>query len=327
MGTKIVSKIRKRDGRIVKFNKKKIADAIFKAAASIGGSDYKLAERLADKVTKVLNKKYDGHTIPSVEEIQDIVERVLMEEGHARTAKAYILYRQRRKELREAKSLLGVKDDIKLSYNAIKVLERRYLKKDENGQIAETPSQMFHRVAENIAQADLIYKPKDVKAAKESEKEFYDMIANLEFMPNSPTLMNAGRELQQLSACFVLPVEDSIESIFEALKDTALIHQSGGGTGFSFSKLRPKNDVVKSTGGVASGPLSFMQVFDSATDVVKQGGRRRGANMGILRVDHPDILDFITAKEKTDVLTNFNISVGITEDFMKAVEEDKEYEL
>lgn len=324
--SKVVSKIRKRDGRVVKFNKKKIADAIFKAAESIGGSDYQLAEKLSGKVAKRLNEKFDGHTIPGVEEIQDIVERVLMEEGYAGTAKAYILYRQRRKELREAKSMLGVDDDIKLSYNAIKVLERRYLKKDENGKTTETPSQMFRRIAENIAQADGLY-PKSKSRVKETEKEFYDMMADLDFMPNSPTLMNAGRELQQLSACFVLPVEDSIESIFEALKDTALIHQSGGGTGFSFSNLRPKNDMVKSTGGVASGPISFMQVFDAATDVVKQGGRRRGANMGILNVDHPDILDFITAKERTNVLTNFNISVGITEEFMKAVEENREYDL
>ncbi|MDD5111924.1 MAG: vitamin B12-dependent ribonucleotide reductase [Candidatus Altiarchaeota archaeon] len=326
MGT-AVSKIRKRDGRIVKFKLEKISDAIHKAAVSVGIDDIKAAEKLAGRVEKELDRKYDGHAIPGVEEIQDVVERVLMEAGDASTAKAYILYRQRRKDVREAKSLLGVTDDIKLSYNSIKVLERRYLRKGEDGKINETPSQMFHRIAENISQADLIYKPKSLKEAKETEKEFYDMMTALEFMPNSPTLMNAGRELQQLSACFVLPVEDSIESIFEALKDTAIIHQSGGGTGFSFSRLRPKNDVVRSTGGVASGPISFMKVFDAATDVVKQGGRRRGANMGILRVDHPDILDFVTAKERTDVLTNFNISVGVTEKFMAAVESNGEFEL
>lgn len=293
-------KVVKRDGRLEDFDEKKIENAVKKAFNAVGEEDKGRSRELTGKVVSRIREK--GKENPTVEEIQDIVEEVLIEEGFSKVAKAYILYRRERSRIREEKAMLGVKDDLKLTVNAVRVLRRRYLLRDDRGEIVETPMQMFTRVAKHVA-----------KDGRERES-FFSAMKGLYFLPNSPTLMNAGTPLGQLSACFVLPVEDSIEGIFDTLKHMAIIHKSGGGTGFTFTHLRPKGDVVGTTKGVASGPVSFMRIYDVATDVIKQGGKRRGANMGILNANHPDIFAFINSKIDGS-LRNFNISVGANDDF------------
>jgi ribonucleoside-diphosphate reductase alpha chain len=320
------NKIRKRDGSVADFDKEKITNAIFKAAQSVGGSDRAESEKVADKVVQFISEKFAENYIPTVEEVQDLVEKALIETGHATTAKSYILYRHRKNIEREMKKAMGVEDDLKLPLNSIQVLEKRYLLKDENGKIIETPSQLFRRVAHHLASNELNYGA-DEDTVNHYEGAFYEIMTNFEFLPNSPTLMNAGAELGQLAACFILPVKDDIEQIFESVKHQAIIHKTGGGTGFCFSYLRPKGDFVKSTAGIASGPISFMSAFDNATNVIKQGGKRRGANMATMHVWHPDIEEFITMKQTPGVMENFNVSVMVDDKFMQSVEGNMEYDL
>lgn len=322
MFTRKISKIVKRDGRIINFDRNKIVGAIAKAAVSVG-EDPKIGNKLIEKIEKDLFKIYKGR-LPTVENVQDVVEDTLIDFNFAKVAKTYILYREKRHEIREAKKNYGVpKDELKLSVNAVKVLKSRYLLRDEEGNIVETPLEMFKRVARVVASIDRKYGDH----ANKFEEEYFKIMSGLEFIPNSPCLMNAGTKLQQMGACYVLDVPDSLEGIFGSLKTASLIQKAGGGTGFSFSKIRGKGVTVGTTKGVASGPVSFMSIFDQATEVIKQGSRRRGANMGILRVDHPDILDFISCKNHPHKFNNFNISIAVTDKFMEAVLKNKDYNL
>lgn len=325
---KMVEKVEKRDGEIVDFDRQRITRAINAAFKESGEGSLDDAEELTNKAVDLLERNFKDE-IPGIETIQDIVVDLLIEDNYKETAKAYILYRDRRRILRETKSK-EIESHIKLknlSLNAIRVLARRYLLRDEEGRIIETPDGLFRRVSKAVAEVDLQH-DKTQEEVKQLENSFYDLMTQQIFMPNSPTLFNAGAGNNlTLSACFVLPVEDDLGKIFETLKHMALVQKAGGGTGFAFSDIRPRGDIVQSTGGEASGPVSFMKVYDRATEAIKQGGKRRGANMGILRVDHPDIKEFIRAKREKGELTNFNISVGATDAFMEAVKKDKKYSL
>ena len=320
-----LTKIKKRDGRVVSFSENKITRVILAALEATGeikseAKRKKEADRLTKIVGNILLKGVSG-SIPSVEQVQDIVEQVLMAAGYYETAKAYILYRERHKKTREVKEVIGVKDDLGLSVNQLKVLGNRYLRHDEYGRIIETPKQLFKRVARFIAKQE-----KKNKRKIWGEK-FYKVISQFEFVPAGCYFRGAGTKSAMLANCFVLPIEDDMGEIFDSVKWLALIQQKGGGTGFNFSNLRPKGDFVKSSGGFATGAVSFMKVFDAATAQVMQGGFKMGANMGILNVDHPDIMEFIICKTDEGEISNFNISVGATDKFMRAVKGDKNFDL
>ena len=398
METNKITKIKKRNGRILEFNQEKIAIALWKAIQSVGGKDKSLATRFSDRLVELVNMKFSPSTMPTVEDIQDMVEKVLMEQGQSKAAKAFILYRQKRAEIREEKKTILEKDDIDevdkhFDLNALRVMKARYLRKD-GSRLIETPKQLFMRVTINVVLTDLVFderiynqdgglathKDEDFDFEKYEDKfsigkyrlnryhleslkhlydrmnlngfmkvnwsrflmllqnsefdkyektadKFYNLMINKHFMPNTPVLTNFGNPLGMGSACFVIKVEDSIESIMDTLKKAAIIFKSGGGMGYNFSNIRPEGDIVSSTSGIASGPLSFMRLFDMMTEVIKQGGIRRGANMGIMNINHPDIEKFITAKKGNIALRNFNISVLVSPDFWDYYEKNEPYPL
>ncbi len=323
---RLPAKIRKRNGSIVAFEPEKIRRALLKACLSTLENENEAARIASRSAEEVLSRiKPPGRKHPTIEDIQDLVEDVLISGGNGLIAKSYILYRKEHQDLRDTKAIIGIADDLKLPVNSLLVLKNRYLLKNDQGRVIETPGELFQRVARTVSRAELNYGGAGER--RSMQEAFYRMMAGREFLPNSPTLMNAGTAIGQLSACFVLPVEDSLESIFETVKNMALIHRTGGGTGFDFSRIRARGELVSTTKGRASGPISFMSIFNQTTDVIIQGGRRRGANMGILRCDHPDVFEFVEAKLSEGVFSNFNLSVAVTDRFINAVKKNGMFDL
>ena len=312
------SRVVKRDGRIVKYNPDKIVTAVLKTMRAVGEVD----EDLAINISNVVTSKLNGSKEISVEEIQDKVEDSLIRMASPRLAKAYILYRAERAQVRDFRQVIGVEDDLKFGVNALSLLDKRYLKRIDGKK--ETPSQMFRRVAKAVASVERNYG----NSPDNWSKTFYNLMANRYFLPSTPVLANAGNEDGlSLFACYGFEIQDSMENILQVAKDSGMIQKAGGGVGLHLSKLRPSEDFVRSTGGVASGPISFMRIFDVISDVTKQGGIRRGGNLGLLLVSHPDIEHYIHCKNDEHNLNNFNISVAITDEFMQAVKNDSEFPL
>ncbi|MFA6991907.1 MAG: adenosylcobalamin-dependent ribonucleoside-diphosphate reductase [Candidatus Gracilibacteria bacterium] len=315
-----IKKIKKRDGSIADFSQNKITEAIWKSVQSVGGINKELADQISNQVTAVLEVFFkDESNIPTVEQIQDLVEKILIEGGHAKTAKAYILYREAHKNIRTTQEevLNGHTTKLPFSLNALRVLAGRYLQRDENGNIKESPEDMFERVATALASAERNY-GKSEKEIEEVKSEFYSIMNNLEFLPAGRTLANAGGQTRLVANCIVLHPEDSMMGIFETLKNAALLQQAGSGLGFPWHLLRPAGYRANQTQGTASGPVSFLKAYNESFGVIKQQGRH-GANMGVMRVDHPDILEFVECKWEEGSLVNFNISVALTDEFMTQV--------
>jgi len=316
----IIQRIKKRDGQIADFDQNKITAAIWKAAESVGGTDKELANQISNQITAVLEVFFkDKENLPTVEQIQDLVEKILIEGGHAKTAKAYILYRAEHKNQRNAQEniLNGATTKLPFSENALRILAARYLQRDENGEINESPEDMFNRVSLAIAKVEEKY-GKNSKEISELEAKFKEMLYNFEFIPAGRTIANAGGKTRLVSNCIVIHFEDSMDGIFKTLHDAALLQQAGSGLGFAWHLLRPAGKLTNKTQGVASGPVSFLRAYNESFGVIKQQGRH-GANMGVMRVDHPDILEFIEAKWEEGSLVNFNISVSLTDEFMEQV--------
>ena len=321
LGAKI-TQVRKRDGRVVPFNKEKITNAIFRAAECVGGDDRVLAEKLADQVISILEKNMPLGAIPNIEDIQDLVEKVLIENGHAKTAKHYILYRNERAQVREQqkKIMNGKNTKLPFSLNALQVIAKRYLVHDRDGNVIESPDEMFYRVASTLAGIESNY-GKDQGEISKIKDQFLEIMTQFEFTPAGRTLSNAGAPTPIVPNCVVLHMDDSMDGIFNTLKEAAMLQQAGCGLGFPFHLLRPAGTVAKRSRGVASGPVSFLHVYNDAFGVIKQQNRH-GANMAVMRVDHPDILEFVHAKDVEGEIRNFNISVGLTNDFMQKVRDN-----